>query len=96
MFGKRNPSAVRPSRAASEPLSMRTPARQPAHLPSTQVKAARNDGSAFAASRAFTRSEKYYETRKAVFGALIDGLDLAELAKLSAVEARKELRQLGG
>ncbi len=95
MFGKRNPSAVRAQRNVIEPPP-RTLPRQSAIPPSVPARAAHKDGSAFAANRSFPRSEKYYETRKAVFSALIDGLDLAELAKLSAAEARQELRQLGG
>ena len=50
----------------------------------------------FAAGRSFTRSEKYFEIKRDTFTALIDGIDLAELAKLNADDARRELRQLAG
>jgi pilus assembly protein CpaF len=44
--------------------------------------------------RSIARSDKFYDIKKAVFGKLIDGLDLSELAKLMPAEARQELRQL--
>jgi len=50
----------------------------------------------FAAGRSFARSEKYFEIKRDTFTALIDGIDLAELAKLNADDARRELRQLAG
>ncbi len=40
------------------------------------------------------RSETYYETKGAVFGALIEAIDLAQLAKLDADSAREEIRDI--
>ncbi len=40
------------------------------------------------------RSESYYETKGAVFGALIEAIDLAQLAKLDADSAREEIRDI--
>ena len=40
------------------------------------------------------RSETYYETKGTVFGALIEAIDLAQLAKLDADSAREEIRDI--
>jgi pilus assembly protein CpaF len=40
------------------------------------------------------RSDTYYETKGAVFGALIEAIDLGQLAKLDADSAREEIRDI--
>src|SRR5687767_15374517 len=40
------------------------------------------------------RSEGYYETKGTVFGALIEAIDLAQLARLDADAAREEIRDI--
>jgi pilus assembly protein CpaF len=40
------------------------------------------------------RSETYYEVKGAIFGALIEAIDLAQLAKLDAESAREEIRDI--
>jgi pilus assembly protein CpaF len=40
------------------------------------------------------RSETYYETKGTVFGALIEAIDLAQLARLDADAAREEIRDI--
>ncbi|HTV27315.1 MAG TPA: CpaF family protein [Xanthobacteraceae bacterium] len=40
------------------------------------------------------RSESYYEIKGAIFGALIEAIDLAQLAKLDADSAREEIRDI--
>jgi len=40
------------------------------------------------------RSESYYEVKGAIFGALIEAIDLAQLAKLDADSAREEIRDI--
>ncbi len=40
------------------------------------------------------RSESYYETKGTVFGALIEAIDLAQLARLDADAAREEIRDI--
>jgi pilus assembly protein CpaF len=40
------------------------------------------------------RSESYYETKGTVFGALIEAIDLAQLARLDADSAREEIRDI--
>ncbi len=40
------------------------------------------------------RSDTYYETKSTIFGALIEAIDLAQLAKLDADSAREEIRDI--
>ncbi len=40
------------------------------------------------------RSEEYYQTKSMIFGALIEAIDLAQLAKLDAESAREEIRDI--
>ena len=40
------------------------------------------------------RTEDYYDTKSQVFSALIDTIDLSQLAKLDAVSAREEIRDI--
>jgi len=41
-----------------------------------------------------TRSENYYDTKTAIFSALIDAIDLAQLAKMDTESARDEIRDI--
>ena len=40
------------------------------------------------------RSDSYYETKGTIFGALIEAIDLAQLARLDADSAREEIRDI--
>ena len=40
------------------------------------------------------RSEAYYQTKSTIFGALIEAIDLAQLARLDADSAREEIRDI--
>jgi pilus assembly protein CpaF len=40
------------------------------------------------------RSETYYETKSTIFGALIEAIDLSQLARLDAESAREEIRDI--
>ena len=40
------------------------------------------------------RSESYYETKRTIFGALIEAIDLAQLARLDVDSAREEIRDI--
>ena len=70
-----------PSEGLGAPLvSAPTPTRQPAavHMPAVNSR----------------RSEAYYETKGVIFGALIEAIDLAQLARLDADSAREEIRDI--
>jgi pilus assembly protein CpaF len=41
-----------------------------------------------------TKSEQYYETKGTIFGALIEAIDLSQLARLDADSAREEIRDI--
>src|SRR5829696_1435119 len=40
------------------------------------------------------KSDKYYDTKSMVFGALIEAIDLSQLAKLDGESAREEIRDI--
>ena len=40
------------------------------------------------------RSDEYYVTKSMIFGALIEGIDLSQLARLDADSAREEIRDI--
>ena len=40
------------------------------------------------------RSDNYYQVKATIFGALIEAIDLAQLAKLDADSAREEIRDI--
>src|SRR5262245_63506451 len=41
------------------------------------------------------RSDAYYEVKGTIFGALIEAIDLSQLARLEADAAREEIRDIG-
>ena len=81
MFGKRSSSPDSSAAAAvvERPLGTAGPAGPPQQVP-TAVD--------------LRRSDTYYETKGAVFGALIEAIDLGQLAKLDADSAREEIRDI--
>jgi pilus assembly protein CpaF len=91
MFGKRNPapSASRGAAMTAIAAGAREPVgARPAALPP------RPEAIGFAAGRGFARSEKFYEIKSQAFATLIDSIDLGELAKLSTLDARRDIREL--
>ena len=107
MFGKRSttevrtvpspPTAPKPSAAPSPNDGGRAPI--PAMGLGTPVAAASSAPARLAsqppAMATDTRhSETYYETKGTVFGALIEAIDLAQLARLDADAAREEIRDI--
>ncbi|ACL57781.1 CpaF family protein [Methylobacterium nodulans] len=90
MFGRR-PGATAPKPAAA-------PAAVPAPLtaPILQDTSAPRSEAPRAAPVAVetARSEEYYRTKSMIFGALIEAIDLAQLARLEAEAAREEIRDI--
>jgi pilus assembly protein CpaF len=95
MFGKRgNEGPARPApefRAPAAPEAAPQPAAAavtapaapaPKQQPAAQAKPARE------------KNENYYDTKSQVFSALIDTIDLSQLAKLDAEAAREEIRDI--
>ena len=107
MFGKRSGEPAAPRRLApaqAGPGSV--PAKQPDQAPAAAAPAgnASPATSAAAEPRQQARaepviserrhSEEYYDVKTTVFNALIDTIDLTQLAKLDAAAAREEIRDI--
>ncbi|MEE9589805.1 MAG: CpaF family protein, partial [Hyphomicrobiaceae bacterium] len=106
MFGKRigdegvQRRAVAPIQPA--PPQKGTPASAaPAHAPPVKSGPVAEPPTAVAAREALgggsterRHSEEYYDVKTTVFNALIDTIDLTQLAKLDAEAAREEIRDI--
>ncbi len=91
MFGKRGTTEVefgKPSFAA-------TPSAAPASAPSFNTPAAASPSPVRPAPAPEPRRpDAYYDTKSAIFSALIEAIDLAQLARLDAESAREEIRDI--
>ncbi|MBK8455736.1 MAG: CpaF family protein [Phyllobacteriaceae bacterium] len=100
MFGKKgNDGGFRPipeQRAAASAESAAGVATrdQPATTQTAAVRRPVEQPPAEAARPARERSEAYYDTKSQVFSALIDTIDLSQLAKLDQESAREEIRDI--
>ena len=109
MFGKRGndggsrdiPSYRPPAQPEASPpaAGAPTPDPQPARAPAQPAAAARRvvDAPPMAAEPKRVqreRGETYYDTKSQVFSALIDTIDLSQLAKLEPDSAREEIRDI--
>jgi pilus assembly protein CpaF len=99
MFGKRgNDGPSRPAPeykapaavAAAEAVQVSATAAAPAPVPAQKAQSA----AAAAAKPSREKTESYYDTKSQVFSALIDTIDLSQLAKLDAEAAREEIRDI--
>jgi pilus assembly protein CpaF len=66
----------------------------PAPVPQAGRVVGANHNAATPTASDSRRSDTYYETKGAIFGALIEAIDLAQLAKLDADSAREEIRDI--
>ena len=101
MFGKRGaegparstkPDPVAPvpmQVAAPEPRSLSIDTLEPGQSPVARQMAVTQP-----AQKKRARTEDYYNTKSQVFSALIDTIDLSQLAKLDAESAREEIRDI--
>jgi pilus assembly protein CpaF len=71
-----------PSAGLAAPIVSAPTTRQPA--PAASIPSAKDS----------RRSESYYEVKGTIFGALIEAIDLAQLARLDAEAAREEIRDI--
>ena len=100
MFGKRSGNdsdtrVMKPAVQAPEPASAPAPAREMAapavaSPPIAPMKAPPPPAPAMEARR----SDNYYQVKATIFGALIEAIDLAQLAKLDGESAREEIRDI--
>jgi pilus assembly protein CpaF len=102
MFGKRSATSEAP-RVAPKVEAPRTPAPPPVvdgALPAAAAPPALKSQAPIANSKlapkpvADTRSEDYYAIKTTIFNALIDTIDLAQLAQLDPESAREEIRDI--
>src|SRR6185312_15715954 len=102
MFGKR--SAEAPARrepapaaasAAPPPPAGAPPKAEPASAPrSAPLMVTPTPKAAQTRVAADSRSEDYYQIKTTIFSALIDTIDLAQLAQLDPDSAREEIRDI--
>jgi pilus assembly protein CpaF len=89
MFGKRAAGA-----GVAPALSLKTvaPAAAPARAPEPAAEPRRQAPPPAAVEA--PRSEEYYQMKSMIFGALIEAIDLSQLAKLDAESSREEIRDI--
>lgn len=88
MFGKRSAGATVAPNLSPRSLAALQPARMPEQVqPSAEERK-------LAPVEAATRSEEYYQMKSMIFGALIEAIDLSQLAKLDSESAREEIRDI--
>jgi pilus assembly protein CpaF len=99
MFGKRSETGQAPNKVA---VPADQPADQPAELPAAEPKATAPVPVAQAAARPAAKpapqvakkTDEYYDVKTQIFGALIDTIDLSQLAKMDSEQAREEIRDI--
>src|SRR5262245_38798493 len=110
MFGKRgNEGPTRPAggtvtapppvqaQPQQQPVSIQPPPLAPVPVlqdPARDTQPARSVAPPPQPRRRAARSEDYYATKSQVFSALIDTIDLSQLAKLDSESAREEIRDI--
>ncbi len=94
MFGRRPNEGSTPRRPAS-PAASGAPAPAEAQRQSTAV-ATTQPPRVDTIEQTRRHSEEYYDVKTSVFNALIDTIDLTQLAKLEAAAAREEIRDIVG
>ncbi|MCZ8182741.1 MAG: CpaF family protein [Beijerinckiaceae bacterium] len=100
MFGKRTNITPGTPPAASKPAaSPAAPApeirrEEPRPAASTTPLAAIRQPTPPPVQAAPQRSDQYYQTKSMIFGAMIESIDLSQLAKLDSASARDELRDV--
>ena len=102
MFGKRapRPASRRGTAASAAPVAdarragRRSAARPRADRAAAAAPSRTSRRDAAGAERPTAQSEDYYQTKSTIFGALIETIDLSQLAKLDAEAAREEIRDI--
>lgn len=97
MFGKRggNVTTPKPTSVAVKPETSKASVPMAAPKPQAAVKAAMPSVVAPSIDNSVKiKSEEYYDTKTSVFSALIDTIDLGQLASLEPEAAREEIRDI--
>ena len=93
MFGRRSNEAGAPRRALPQQSTGTAPAKT-SDAKSSPAQAAPAAPKAEPVEQQRKHSEEYYDVKTTVFNALIDTIDLTQLAKLEAAAAREEIRDI--
>jgi pilus assembly protein CpaF len=97
MFGKRTGTAstggLEVARVTPSARPAPTPATTPNLAASQAIRSLEQSGNA-AGPEDSRRSNDYYQTKGAIFGALIEAIDLAQLSRLDQESAREEIRDI--
>ena len=98
MFGKRSGNesdtrVLKPATSAPEPSSAPIAARE-VSAPTIASPPIAPPKPAPAPAMEARRSDNYYQVKATIFGALIEAIDLAQLAKLDSESAREEIRDI--
>src|ERR1700736_1283345 len=102
MFGKRSASEAPPrtppkaaaTPASTRPLQLATVEAPPRTTPVPPLPDAGLKPSLALKVVADSRSDDYYQIKSTIFNALIDTIDLAQLAQLDSDSAREEIRDI--
>ena len=90
-----SPAITRPEADGAGAASLRSePVAQPSPPPASLSQERPATASGRAPAAPMERSDSYYDTKGQVFSALIDTIDLSQLAKLDADSAREEIRDI--
>jgi len=87
------PAATKPPPAASQQPAPKPPAPRPPEAKRPEQKRPEQKR-AEPPPPPPSRSEEYYDTKTAIFSALIDAIDLSQLAKMDTESARDEIRDI--
>jgi pilus assembly protein CpaF len=94
MFGKRTaPTTITAPRPPQQPVAPTSPLSKAAEPKASASKAAAAVPAPAQESQR-RHSEEYYDVKTTVFNALIDTIDLTQLAKLDSASAREEIRDI--
>ncbi|KPF70691.1 protein kinase [Bosea sp. AAP35] len=91
MFGKRSPGGTAAPALVLKTPAAAAPSRKPEPLP---VAAETRRAPPPAPPTEQPRSDEYYQMKSMIFGALIEAIDLSQLAKLDGESAREEIRDI--
>jgi pilus assembly protein CpaF len=103
MFGKRTsfggntPGAAQPPRPAIAPLVPASPKQEVSRVSDTSKRGSADDAAGVIDVRspeAVARDKEYFQTKSAIFNALIDSIDLSQLATMEQEAAREEIRDI--
>ncbi len=97
MFGKRTGDTSVPRRVPQQPIAPSAPAPVADEPKPSATRTALANGqmnNAVTAEPQRRHSEEYYDVKTTVFNALIDTIDLTQLAKLDVASAREEIRDI--